>query len=154
MSRGCSCWEPACASSSRSFGAIPRDAVRCWAARWMGRRLPRCCWCWLEGWYCASGKRRIKGRGFPSFRQKDGERMGRPRLKAHKRKTRPQMTELRTIEVPIEATGQRLDQFLAAQLEGVSRSRVQMLMDQGDVLINDETPKPSLKLRGGEIGRA
>jgi 23S rRNA pseudouridine1911/1915/1917 synthase len=57
---------------------------------------------------------------------------------------------LQTIEVPAEAAGQRLDQFLAAQLEGVSRSRVQMLMDQGDVLVNGEKEKASLKLRGGE----
>ncbi len=56
----------------------------------------------------------------------------------------------RTIEVPAEAAGQRLDQFIATQLEGVSRSRVQMLMDQGDVLVNGEREKPSLKLRGGE----
>jgi 23S rRNA pseudouridine1911/1915/1917 synthase len=60
------------------------------------------------------------------------------------------MTELRTIEAPAEASGQRLDQFLAAQLEGVSRSRVQMLMDQGDVLVNGKHGKASLKLRGGE----
>ena len=60
------------------------------------------------------------------------------------------MTELRTIETPAEARGQRLDQFLAAQLEGVSRSRVQMLMDQGDVLVNGKQEKASLKLRGGE----
>ena len=50
----------------------------------------------------------------------------------------------------MEAAGQRLDQFLAAQLEGVSRSRVQLLMDQGDVLVNGEREKASLKLRGGE----
>jgi 23S rRNA pseudouridine1911/1915/1917 synthase len=56
----------------------------------------------------------------------------------------------RTLEVPAEAAGQRLDQFLASQLEGVSRSRVQMLMDQGDVEIEGEQPKASLKLRGGE----
>ncbi len=55
-----------------------------------------------------------------------------------------------TIEVPAEAAGQRLDQFLAAQLEGVSRSRVQMLMDQGDVLVNGEREKAAMKLRGGE----
>jgi len=60
------------------------------------------------------------------------------------------MTEPSTIEVPAEAAGQRLDQYLAAQLEGVSRSRVQMLMDQGDVLVNGEREKASLKLRGGE----
>jgi 23S rRNA pseudouridine1911/1915/1917 synthase len=58
--------------------------------------------------------------------------------------------ELRTIDVPAEAAGQRLDQFVAAQLEGVSRSRVQLLMEQGDVLINGEREKASLKLRGGE----
>ncbi len=56
----------------------------------------------------------------------------------------------RMIEVPAEAQGQRLDQFLAAQLEGVSRSRVQLLMDQGDVLVNGEREKASMKLRGGE----
>jgi 23S rRNA pseudouridine1911/1915/1917 synthase len=58
--------------------------------------------------------------------------------------------ELRTIDVPAEATGQRLDQFVAAQLDGVSRSRVQLLMEQGDVLVNGEREKASLKLRGGE----
>ena len=60
------------------------------------------------------------------------------------------MIEPRTIEVPAEAAGQRLDQFLAAQLEGVSRSRVQLLMEQGDVLVNGEREKAALKLRGGE----
>jgi len=60
------------------------------------------------------------------------------------------MFDPRTIAVPAEARGQRLDQFLVAQLDGVSRSRVQLLMDQGDVLVNGEREKPSLKLRGGE----
>ena len=60
------------------------------------------------------------------------------------------MAELRTIEVTAEAKGQRLDQFLAAQLEGVSRSRVQLLIEQGDVLVNGKREKVSLKLRGGE----
>jgi 23S rRNA pseudouridine1911/1915/1917 synthase len=60
------------------------------------------------------------------------------------------MTELRTIEAPPEAKGQRLDLFLAAQLENVSRSRVQLLIDQGDVLIDGHIEKASLKLRGGE----
>jgi 23S rRNA pseudouridine1911/1915/1917 synthase len=65
------------------------------------------------------------------------------------------MAELRTIEVTAEAKGQRLDQFLvqflAAHSEGVSRSRVQLLMEQGDVLVNGKRgEKASLKLRGGE----
>ena len=64
------------------------------------------------------------------------------------------MAELRTIEVTAEAKGQRLDQFLAQALtaegEGVSRSRVQLLIDQGDVLVNGLREKATLKLRGGE----
>jgi 23S rRNA pseudouridine1911/1915/1917 synthase len=52
--------------------------------------------------------------------------------------------------VPPDAAGARLDHFLATQLAGVSRSRVQLLLDQGDVLVNGSSPKPSLKLRGGE----
>jgi len=60
------------------------------------------------------------------------------------------MAEPRTIAVPPEAAGQRLDHFITTQLEGVSRSRVQLLLDQGDVLVNGSPPKSSLKLRGGE----
>jgi 23S rRNA pseudouridine1911/1915/1917 synthase len=60
------------------------------------------------------------------------------------------MADLRAIDVPAEAAGQRLDQFLAAQLEGVSRSRVQLLMEQGDVLVDGGREKASMKLRGGE----
>jgi len=62
--------------------------------------------------------------------------------------------ETRTIDVPAEAAHQRLDtflaQFLTAQGEAVSRSRIQLLMDQGDVLVNGEREKASTKLRGGE----
>jgi 23S rRNA pseudouridine1911/1915/1917 synthase len=60
------------------------------------------------------------------------------------------MREGRTIDVPAEAAGQRLDQFLARQLEGVSRARVQLLMEQGGVLVDGEREKAALKLRGGE----
>ncbi len=56
----------------------------------------------------------------------------------------------RAFDVPIEARGQRLDRFLASQLDSVSRSRLQMLIEQGDVLVGGERAKPSLKLRGGE----
>jgi len=60
------------------------------------------------------------------------------------------MAEPRTIAVPPEAAGQRLDHFIATQLDGVSRSRVRLLLDQGDVLVNGLQSKPSFKLRGGE----
>ena len=60
------------------------------------------------------------------------------------------MNDTRSFKVPREAAGQRLDQFLTTQLEGVSRSRVQLLMEQGDVLVDGAQPKASYKLRGSE----
>lgn len=60
------------------------------------------------------------------------------------------MSESPSLVVPSEAAGQRLDHFIATQLDGVSRSRVQLLLDQGDVLVNGSQAKASLKLRGGE----
>jgi 23S rRNA pseudouridine1911/1915/1917 synthase len=60
------------------------------------------------------------------------------------------MSAARTIDVPAEARGQRLDHFAATQLEGVSRSRVQLLIDQGDLLVDGQPQKASMKLRGGE----
>ena len=61
------------------------------------------------------------------------------------------MDNPRTLHVPAEASGQRLDHFIASQLEGVSRSRVQLLLDQGDVFVDGHQLKPSFKLRGGEV---
>jgi 23S rRNA pseudouridine1911/1915/1917 synthase len=64
------------------------------------------------------------------------------------------MSEPRVIEVPTEAHSSRLDQFLVESLaldgEPVSRSRIQWLIEQGDVLVNGAVEKPSLRLRGGE----
>ncbi len=60
------------------------------------------------------------------------------------------MSARRNIEVPTEARGQRLDHFAATQLEGVSRSRVQLLIDQGDLKVDGQQQKASFKLRGGE----
>lgn len=60
------------------------------------------------------------------------------------------MAEARSFSVPQEAAGQRLDHFLTTRLEGVSRSRIQLLLEQGDVQVNGARPKSSLKLRGGE----
>lgn len=52
--------------------------------------------------------------------------------------------------VPPEAAGQRLDAWLTVQLECVSRSRVQLLLTQGNVIVDGKSAKASLKLRGGE----
>jgi 23S rRNA pseudouridine1911/1915/1917 synthase len=48
-----------------------------------------------------------------------------------------------------DATGQRLDYFLAAHLN-ISRARVQELLRAEKVLLNDAPAKASVKLRGGE----
>jgi 23S rRNA pseudouridine1911/1915/1917 synthase len=55
-----------------------------------------------------------------------------------------------TIAISSEDSGKRLDQFLAARLESVSRARVQEMIAEGKVLVNDAPAKASLKLRGGE----
>ena len=60
------------------------------------------------------------------------------------------MSETETLVVPVEAAGWRLDQFLTGALDGVSRSRVQQLVEQGEVLVEGKREKASLKLRGGE----
>ena len=57
---------------------------------------------------------------------------------------------LRQISVPQEAAGQRLDLFLVQQLDDVSRSRAQLLLEQGSVLIGGKLGKASRKVRGGE----
>jgi 23S rRNA pseudouridine1911/1915/1917 synthase len=59
-------------------------------------------------------------------------------------------TQLRQLIVPEEANGQRLDLFLVQQLSEVSRSRVQLLLQQGNVLIDGKLAKASRKLRSGE----
>jgi len=52
--------------------------------------------------------------------------------------------------VPAEAAGKRLDAWLVTQLEGVSRSRIQLLLSEAKVLVDGNAAKPSFKLRGGE----
>jgi 23S rRNA pseudouridine1911/1915/1917 synthase len=46
--------------------------------------------------------------------------------------------------------GERLDAFLASQIEGWSRARLQRLIENEDVLVNGKTAKPSYKLRDGD----
>lgn len=49
-----------------------------------------------------------------------------------------------------EDVGKRLDQFLAAQLPDTSRARIQQLIAEEKVLVDDKVPKASLRLKGGE----
>jgi 23S rRNA pseudouridine1911/1915/1917 synthase len=55
-----------------------------------------------------------------------------------------------TYKVPSEAAKQRLDAWLAGQLTGVSRERVQLLIQQGKIRLDGKSPRASYRLRGGE----
>ena len=48
------------------------------------------------------------------------------------------------------AAGKRLDAYLAQVFPEISRSRVQLLVEAGQVLVDGASEKASLKLRGGE----
>jgi 23S rRNA pseudouridine1911/1915/1917 synthase len=55
-----------------------------------------------------------------------------------------------TVVIRPEDSGKRLDAFLTARLDSISRARVQEMIAEGLVLVNDAPAKASLKLRGGE----
>jgi 23S rRNA pseudouridine1911/1915/1917 synthase len=52
-----------------------------------------------------------------------------------------------TFKIGPEDVGVRLDAFLASQIEGWSRARLQRLIESEDVLVNGKLSKPSYKLR-------
>lgn len=52
--------------------------------------------------------------------------------------------------VSVEDTGKRLDQFLVTQLPEISRAKVQQLIAEQKIKVNDAGGKASLRLRGGE----
>lgn len=52
--------------------------------------------------------------------------------------------------ITADDAGKRLDAFLAAHTEGWSRSRLQRLITDGDVLVNEKTVKASYKLHDGD----
>jgi len=49
-----------------------------------------------------------------------------------------------------DQVGARLDTYLASQIEGWSRARLQRLIENEDVLVNGKIAKPSYKLRDGD----
>jgi 23S rRNA pseudouridine1911/1915/1917 synthase len=52
-----------------------------------------------------------------------------------------------TFKIGPDQAGNRLDAYLASQIEGWSRARLQRLIDNEDVLVNGKAAKPSYKLR-------
>jgi 23S rRNA pseudouridine1911/1915/1917 synthase len=55
------------------------------------------------------------------------------------------------LEVPQNAEGQRLDQFLTNRSLYLSRSRVQHLIESGQVLVNNKTRRSSYRVRTGDM---
>src|SRR5215813_1983310 len=55
-----------------------------------------------------------------------------------------------TLNITASDAGQRLDAFLASQISHWSRARLQRLIEDGDVLVNGQTVKPSYKLRNDD----
>jgi 23S rRNA pseudouridine1911/1915/1917 synthase len=52
-----------------------------------------------------------------------------------------------TFKISADEAGTRLDAFLASQIEGWSRARLQRLIENEDVLVNGKSSKPSYKIR-------
>lgn len=55
------------------------------------------------------------------------------------------------ISVTDQGKGERIDRFLAEQLKEISRSRIQTLVDEEKVLVNQKTVKSNYKLREGDF---
>ncbi|MBA3805080.1 MAG: hypothetical protein H0X14_05130, partial [Acidobacteria bacterium] len=55
-----------------------------------------------------------------------------------------------TFVIPEADRGARLDAYLAAHVADWSRSRIQRLIEDGDVLVAGHTVKSSYKLRAGD----
>lgn len=58
--------------------------------------------------------------------------------------------DLQQLKVTEKNIGQRLDVFLSEKIENWSRSKLQKLIDGGDVLVNQNTAKSSYKLSAGD----
>ncbi|GAA6152119.1 23S rRNA pseudouridine(955/2504/2580) synthase RluC [Pseudoteredinibacter isoporae] len=57
------------------------------------------------------------------------------------------------LEVDADQAGQRVDNFLAARLKGVPRSRLYRLLRKGEVRVNKKRIKPEYKLAPGDVVR-
>lgn len=61
------------------------------------------------------------------------------------------MTDEQLRRLVVEVDGERLDAFLAARLDDLSRSRAAQLIEDGHVTVNERIPKKSEKLSAGDI---
>jgi 23S rRNA pseudouridine1911/1915/1917 synthase len=57
---------------------------------------------------------------------------------------------VRSFAADAAANGMRLDAYLAKAIPDISRSRIQLLADNGQISVNGQKAKSSLKLKGGD----
>lgn len=62
----------------------------------------------------------------------------------------PEASSLHKFIVPADAAGERLDRYLVAHLPGLSRTRIQELIDEGCVRVNGAAAKRSHRVAAGE----
>ena len=62
-----------------------------------------------------------------------------------------QLPDALTFEVSLSEAGERLDAYLAARIAGTSRTTLKRLIEDGDVLVEGHSSKPSYKLRAKDI---
>ncbi len=61
------------------------------------------------------------------------------------------MVDTFTLQVTEEQNGTRIDSFLAEQTDGVSRSYLQKLIGDGQILVNDKTVKSNYKVKTNDV---
>lgn len=59
----------------------------------------------------------------------------------------------KTIIIPVEAAGQRLDKFLADTLSQMSRTKIHHFIEQGAVSVDGNIKKPGFYLKSGQVLR-
>lgn len=65
----------------------------------------------------------------------------------------PRAITVRFLTIDAELAGQRLDNFLMAQLKGVPKSRIYNLVRKGEVRVNKGRSRPDYKLCAGDLVR-
>src|SRR5699024_12374814 len=60
-------------------------------------------------------------------------------------KNNENIEEIITLTVPVDAG--RIDKYLANELENMSRSKIQLLIDEQNILVNDEPIKSNYKVQ-------
>jgi 23S rRNA pseudouridine1911/1915/1917 synthase len=59
--------------------------------------------------------------------------------------------EVKLITISDQVAGARIDSFLTSHINQLSRVRIQRAIEDGDILVNDRTVKPSYRLRAGDL---